>query len=48
MKSTQHKTTYEIYLPDNKKIRIWFMGKQLEELLKAYNIKYKVISHENR
>ena len=35
--------TYEIILPDKKKVRIWFIGNQLEVLLKAYNIPYKEV-----
>lgn len=38
------KKIYEIILPDKKKIRIWFIGKQLETLLKAYNISYKEVN----
>ena len=33
---------YEIIMPDGKKIRLWFIGKQLEELLKVYNIPFKI------
>jgi len=35
--------TYEIEIPDGKKIKLWFIGKQLEILLKAYNIPYKIV-----
>ena len=40
------KKTYEIVLPDKKKIRLWFIGKQLEVLLKAYNIPYKEVKNK--
>jgi len=36
------KKFYEIELPDGKKINLWFIGKQLELLLKEYNIPYKI------
>ena len=36
-------TLYKIYLPDGKTIKLWFIGKQLEELLNAYNIKYEIV-----
>ena len=36
------KKIYTIYLPDNSMIKLWFIGPQLEKVLKAYNIKYKV------
>ena len=38
-----NKKLYEITLPDGKKIKLWFIGKQLELLLKAYNIPYKIV-----
>ena len=37
------KKMYKIKLPNKRKpIRLWFIGPQLEEILKAYNIEYKV------
>lgn len=41
--NTNNKVIYEIKMPDGKKIKLWFIGKQLELLLKAYNIPYKVV-----
>lgn len=38
----KNKKVYEITLPDKKKIKLWFIGKQLELLLNAYNIPYKI------
>jgi hypothetical protein len=38
-----NKTLYEITLPNGRKIILWFIGRQLGEILKAYNIPYKVI-----
>jgi hypothetical protein len=37
------RTLYEIALPNGRKLMLWFIGRQLEEILKAYNIPYKVI-----
>ena len=37
-----NKKEYIVYLPDQKKIKLWFIGNQLETILKAYNIKYEV------
>ena len=34
------KYCYTIKLPNNKKIKIWFIGKLLETVLDAYNIPY--------
>lgn len=39
----KNKKMYEIELPNGKKIKLWFIGKQLEELLKAYKIPYKIV-----
>lgn len=36
-----NKEIYEITLPNKKKIKLWFKGKELEEILEAYNIPYK-------
>ena len=41
--NNRNKKMYEIELPSGKKIKLWFIGKQLEELLKAYNIPYKIV-----
>ena len=38
----KNKKMYEITLPDGKKVGFWFIGKQLELILKAYNIPYKI------
>ena len=38
-----NKHEYEITLPNKKKIRLWFIGKQLELLLDDYNIPYKKV-----
>lgn len=38
----KNKITYEIELPNDKKVKLWFLGKQLEVILKAYNIPYKI------
>lgn len=39
----KNKKRYEITLPDGKIMKgIWFIGPQLEKLLKAYNIPYKI------
>lgn len=43
MKASENKKTYEIELPDGKKLKIWFIGPQLEVLLKAYKIPYKIV-----
>lgn len=37
------RTLYEITLPNGRKLILWFIGKQLEEIFKVYNIPYKVI-----
>ena len=34
---------YEIIMPNGKKIKLWFIGKQLEEILKAYHIPYWIV-----
>ena len=34
------KTTYIITLKNGKKIHLWFVGPQLEKILKDYNIPY--------
>ena len=39
----KNKKQYEIVLPDGKKLRIWFIGSQLELLLDSYKIPYKRI-----
>ena len=39
----KNRKTYEIKMPDGKKMKIWFIGPQLELLLKAYNIEYKIV-----
>jgi len=39
----KNKKMYEIELPNGKNIKLWFIGKQLELLLNAYNIPYKVV-----
>lgn len=36
-----NKYLYTVELPDGSKIIFWFIGKQLEVILKAYNIKYE-------
>lgn len=36
-----NKTIYKIFLPDGNFVRLWFMGEQLEKILKAYRIKYE-------
>lgn len=36
-----NKEIYEITLPNKKKIKLWFRGKDLEKILEAYNIPYK-------
>lgn len=41
MKVTGNKNMYTITLPDGKKIKLWFIGTQLETILKAYNIPFK-------
>lgn len=38
-----NRTLYEITLPNGKKLILWFIGRQLEEIFKTYNIPYKVI-----
>lgn len=32
---------YKVKMPDGRIIKLWFSGKQFEELLKAYNIPYE-------
>lgn len=39
---TGERRKYEIILPDGEIIKIWFIGRMLEKILDAYNIKYKV------
>lgn len=39
----KYRKTYEITLPDKKKVLVWFEGKQLEEILNSYNIPYKIV-----
>ena len=39
----KNKKQYEIELPNGKKVKLWFLGKQLEVILKAYNIPYKIV-----
>lgn len=40
----KNKKQYEIELPDGKIVKgVWFIGKQLEVILKAYNIPYKIV-----
>lgn len=39
----KYRKTYEITLPDKKKVLVWFEGKQLEEILNGYNIPYKIV-----
>lgn len=34
---------YEVTLPDGSKTKLWFSGKQFEDLLKAYKIPYKIV-----
>lgn len=34
---------YEIDLPNGKTITIWFIGEQLERILDAYGIPYRII-----
>ena len=34
---------YEVTLPDGTTTKLWFSGKQFEDLLKAYKIPYKVV-----
>lgn len=38
------KKTYIVYLPDNKKVKLWFLGKELEMILNSFNIKYEVVN----
>lgn len=33
---------YSIELPDGSKLKLWFIGSQLEKILKAYKIPYKI------
>lgn len=40
---SKNRTIYEVTLPDKKVVAIWFKGKQLEEILKQYNIPYKKV-----
>ena len=40
------KRTYEVKLPDGKKIRVWFIGDTLTKIFNAYNIKYKIINYK--
>lgn len=43
----KNKKQYEIELPDGKKVKgVWFIGKQLEVILKAYNIPYKIVKEK--
>ncbi len=42
------RTLYEITLPNGRKLMLWFIGRQLEEIFKAYNIPYKVIKDKNK
>ena len=37
------KKIYIVYLPDNKKVKLWFSGKELEMILNSFNIKYEVV-----
>lgn len=37
------KKLYAIYLKNNKKVYFWFIGPQLEIILKEYNIKYEIV-----
>lgn len=39
----RYRKTYEITLPNKTKVLVWFEGKQLEEILKGYNIPYKIV-----
>ena len=34
---------YEVRMPDGTKIRFWFIGKQLQNVLDAYNVPYKLV-----
>lgn len=36
------KKRYKIMLPSGDFVVIWFIGSQLEKILKAYNIDYKI------
>ena len=40
------RSEYLITLPDNKTLRLWFIGPYLEMLLKAYNIPYKKVDNK--
>jgi len=45
--NSKNKKQYEIELPNGKIIKgVWFIGKQLEVILKAYNIPYKIIDRK--
>ena len=35
---------YKIEMPDGKQIKLWFIGKTLETILKAYNIPYTIVT----
>ena len=37
------RTFYKVYLPDGKKICLWFMGHHLEKIFDAYNVKYEIV-----
>ena len=36
------KVFYEVTLKDGKKVLLWFMGKELEKILKEYDIPYTI------
>ena len=37
---------YEIEMPDGTKLRFWFIGKQLQNVLDAYNVPYKLVKEK--
>jgi len=39
---------YVVTLPNNKKIKVWFIGPHLEVIFKAYNIPYEKLNDKRK
>lgn len=42
----QNYTVYVVKLKNGKKVKLWFLGEQLKEILDSYNIEYEIKGDE--